>query len=215
MGIYSTETITFQDSLVSMIQQPELENSSYLEHHGIKGQKWGIRRFQNADGSLTPDGKKRYGVNDKKVKYKVKLQSPFEKKQEKLARKEQRMSEKEEIQRRKNELKERQKNLKNLGKSKETIKEENKPDLNQKKSAKDMTDEELRNFINRYNLEKQYNSILKSQSTNKGHAVIKEVLATSAKNVAIKETSNLMSNVVKKLLKKSRRGSSDSGSGGT
>lgn len=31
-----------------------------LFHHGIKGQRWGIRRYQNADGSLTPDGKKRY-----------------------------------------------------------------------------------------------------------------------------------------------------------
>ena len=28
-------------------------------HHGIKGQKWGIRRFQNKDGSLTPAGRKR------------------------------------------------------------------------------------------------------------------------------------------------------------
>ena len=33
----------------------------YLEHHGIKGQKWGVRRFQNADGTLTSAGKKRYG----------------------------------------------------------------------------------------------------------------------------------------------------------
>lgn len=31
-----------------------------LYHHGIKGQKWGIRRYQNADGSLTEAGKKRY-----------------------------------------------------------------------------------------------------------------------------------------------------------
>lgn len=28
-------------------------------HHGIKGQKWGIRRFQNEDGSRTSAGKKR------------------------------------------------------------------------------------------------------------------------------------------------------------
>lgn len=33
-----------------------------LEHHGIKGQKWGIRRFQNPDGSLTAAGKQRYGT---------------------------------------------------------------------------------------------------------------------------------------------------------
>ena len=31
----------------------------YLCHHGIKGQKWGIRRFQNEDGTLTTEGRKR------------------------------------------------------------------------------------------------------------------------------------------------------------
>lgn len=38
-----------------------MENqSNVLFHHGIKGQKWGIRRYQNLDGTLTPEGKKRY-----------------------------------------------------------------------------------------------------------------------------------------------------------
>ena len=31
-----------------------------LYHHGIKGQKWGVRRYQNKDGTLTSSGKKRY-----------------------------------------------------------------------------------------------------------------------------------------------------------
>lgn len=31
-----------------------------LQHHGIKGMKWGVRRYENKDGSLTPAGKKRY-----------------------------------------------------------------------------------------------------------------------------------------------------------
>lgn len=36
--------------------------SVYLAHHGIKGQKWGERKYQYKDGSLTPEGRKRYGV---------------------------------------------------------------------------------------------------------------------------------------------------------
>ncbi len=39
------------------------EYGDYLVHHGIKGQKWGVRRYQNADGTLTAAGKKRY-LND-------------------------------------------------------------------------------------------------------------------------------------------------------
>lgn len=39
--------------------------SSELYHHGIKGQKHGVRRYQNEDGSLTPAGRVRYGVGEK------------------------------------------------------------------------------------------------------------------------------------------------------
>ena len=41
--------------------------NSYLAHHGIKGQKWGVRRYQNEDGSLTDEGKKRYGDYSEKI----------------------------------------------------------------------------------------------------------------------------------------------------
>lgn len=34
----------------------------YFEHHGILGMKWGVRRYQNKDGSLTDEGRKRYNV---------------------------------------------------------------------------------------------------------------------------------------------------------
>ena len=41
-----------------------LNYSTELCHHGILGQRWGIRRFQNKDGSLTEAGKKKYGSED-------------------------------------------------------------------------------------------------------------------------------------------------------
>lgn len=44
-----------------------VDGSEALCHHGIKGQKWGVRRYQNADGSLTPEGVKRYRRKFKKI----------------------------------------------------------------------------------------------------------------------------------------------------
>lgn len=38
-----------------------MEQNIYLQHHGIQGQKWGVRKYQNPDGTWTEAGKKRYG----------------------------------------------------------------------------------------------------------------------------------------------------------
>lgn len=48
---------SFTDGLHADIQP---SYTDFLMHHGIKGQKWGVRRFQNSDGSLTREGQKRY-----------------------------------------------------------------------------------------------------------------------------------------------------------
>lgn len=57
-------------------------NEYYLQHHGILGQKWGVRRYQNEDGSLTEAGKKRYSSMDSE-KLRKELQKNIKKERKK------------------------------------------------------------------------------------------------------------------------------------
>lgn len=71
-----------------------MENKNYLAHHGTKGQQWGIRRWQNPDGSLTPAGREHYRYGDerdssskydiKRLKAETKAKIKYEKAQQKM-----------------------------------------------------------------------------------------------------------------------------------
>lgn len=53
-----------RDHVLSNANEVEI---SYLAHYGIKGQKWGLRRYQNKDGTWTSEGRERYGDSGDKL----------------------------------------------------------------------------------------------------------------------------------------------------
>lgn len=109
-----------------------MENNE-LQHWGIKGQKWGVRRYQNSDGTLTAAGKKRYNKELAKLREEKKVLENKRKTQAKIDK------------------------LDAMRKEIDDIKSGKKPAAESgKKSIKDMTDEELTNAINRARLEKDY-----------------------------------------------------------
>lgn len=181
-------------------------------HHGIKGMKWGVRR--------TPE---QLGYKTKKKKLKWSFKTPAQRREEayqkraaKLSEKEEQMSRKEEIRSRENSLKRRKEELKNAGKTPAQLKAEEKTEI-KKRDVSEMTDEELRNMINRFNLEQSYKKMLESQNPKKGKAWVNTMLEDSAKKVAATYTQKAMTAAVDAALRgmqnrgRNRRGGSGGG----
>lgn len=137
-----------------MSKQPNYVFDDELYHHGIQGQRWGFRRFQNEDGSWTPEGRERYGEGDARSKakatyetqkYKLNLKSKAQKEKDRRAAKEERNR------------------IKEAGKTARVIKKEQaKTDQEGRgkakfRSTKKMSDEELQSAIDRLKLQSEYN----------------------------------------------------------
>lgn len=167
-----------------------------LEHWGTKGMRWGIRRYQNKDGTLTPAGRKRYQKELAKLKEKEKIIKNRQKSQAKF-----------------DELNRKRKQLDDLKKGKVPSTTKKSEEAPKRKSIKDMSDEELQAFINRTNLEKQYKEALAYQNKatiSRGQkfaqTLMNDVVAPVSKEVGKAVLKRIMTNAVNKAFDAAGKG---------
>lgn len=158
-----------------------------LYHHGVKNMKWGVRRYQNKDGSLTEAGKRRYykeadkagfkeeggGGRRYKTTKKGKVQG-FDADADKWVKDDMTRSRK---------LADETSAM--TGKLKKLTDDSIKRQPKEKMDLSNMTDKEMRDQINRAMLERQYNDMFAPQKSTKGREYASQVLETAGTVLAI------------------------------
>lgn len=162
---------------------------STLTHWGVKGMRWGVRRYQNSDGSLTPAGKKRYDRdiqenNAKKKENRIIIDGP-----------DARRWVKEDTRRAKGVVDSSRDMVRDL----KNINESTKRTKRQTMDLSKMSDQEMRSRINRAMLEKQYNDMFAPQKTSKGRECVTKVLETTGTVLAIGSSALGIALAVKEL----------------
>ena len=154
-------------------------NNMELLHTGVKGMKWGVRRYQNKDGSLTPLGKKRYA----KELAKLEAEKKRVRQQELTAKKIKKLDDM------RKDLDERKKALK-PDDAPEPAKQQKAQPAPQKQKLSELSNEEIQAKIDRMNLENKYKSLaqeridaVSNKEVSKGRKIVDEILIEAGKNV--------------------------------
>lgn len=129
-----------------------MENYNEMYHHGVKGQRWGIRRYQNKDGTMTAYGKKRYAKEMAKLEAEKKMLKNKQKTAAQMAKLDKKKQEVDALK-------------KKTESDKDSKTNADKP-KSAEKSIKDMTNEELNAKIERLKLEQKYEELLRGPVNN-------------------------------------------------